>query len=113
MAKNYQEKARELGYEVDLVLENADGEEHYRVQGQGMDTVYGASQEDAWIFLTTPEAHQHRVNMWKHNDPNDQFEMTDDEIFESSVNASLAAGLLDKAEAEEMRKYRKEAVAAQ
>jgi hypothetical protein len=106
------DKARELGYEVELAIEDAEGKKHYRVKGQGVDTIYAEDQEDAWNFLVDPKAHEHRANMYKHNDPDDEFTMTDEEIRESSIEASLSAGLLDEDQAKEMRDYQKAAISS-
>src|SRR5688572_8707370 len=98
------EKARELGYKVQLAYEDSEGKKFYRIEGQGVETVYGEDQEDAWNFLVDPKAHEHRSNMMKHNDPDDNFIMTDEEIQESAIAASVSAGLLSEEEAKEMRK---------
>lgn len=92
--EEYIKKAQELGYEVEFALEDAEGKKHYRVKGQGMDTMYADNQEDLWRFLVDPKAHEHRVNMFKHNDPEDEFTMTDDEIRKSSITASKSVGLI-------------------
>lgn len=103
---NYQEKAKELGYEIELAFENSEGKA-WRVEGFGVNTIYTEDQEDAWKFLTDPKAHEHRSNMFKHNDEDDEFTMTDEEIRESSIAASLSAGLIDEEQATHMREATK------
>lgn len=101
---DYIEKAKELGYKVELAFEDGQGRKHYRVDGQGMSTMYSEDQEDAWNFLIDPKAHEHRSNMFKHNDPDDEFTMSEEEIRASSIEASRSAGLLTDDEAKEMLK---------
>jgi hypothetical protein len=101
------EKAKELGYEVDLAFETLEGVQVYNVKGQGVETQYTSEQDDTWNFLTDPKAHEHRSNMFKHNDEEDEFTMTEEEIFESSIAASLSSGLLSEEQANEMREKRK------
>jgi regulator of RNase E activity RraB len=108
------EKAVELGYDVteatEIIVDDGKTLKVYAVKGWGMNTQYTESQEDMWKWLVLPEAHEHRVNMWKHNDPGDLFTMTDDEIFESSTKAALAADMIDEDEAKEMREARESAL---
>jgi len=101
---DYQEKAKSLGYEVEIAFVDAEGKKSYRVEGFGVDTVYSEDQEDSWKFLTDEKAHEHRANMMKHNNPQDEFTMTDQEITESSLAASVSVGLLTEAQAREQRK---------
>lgn len=84
--------AQDLGYEVGLAWESEE-EKVYRVSGYGIDTMYSTkTNEDEWKFLVDPKAHEHRVNMFKHNDPEDDFTMTDEEIAASSIAASKSVG---------------------
>jgi len=112
---NYIEKAQELGYEVELAFESADGDKTYRVKGFGVDTMYSLSTNgDEWKFLVDPKAHEHRVNMWRHNLPTvaeapegvkgDDFTMTDEEQRESAIQASLSVGLITEEQIAETRK---------
>lgn len=106
---DYAEKAVELGYEVGLAFEGQNESGPYKawnVKGFGVETIYSDSDESAWKFLVNPDAHDHRVKMEKHNDPDDEFKMTDDEVFESSMKASLSAGLIDEKELKQMRENR-------
>lgn len=105
-------QAQELRYATDkafdgyMVTNLETGEENvvptvYRVEGFGVSTQIGSNDEDAWNSILNPEAHTHRVNMVKHNDPADDFEMTPREILESSLKASVSLGQMSKAEMKE------------
>jgi hypothetical protein len=121
------EKARELGYVVEEAFDNADSGKVYRVKGFGIDTMYSEkTNEDEWKFLIDPKAHEHRVNMFKHNKPSveeavaaglseadgDDFTMTDEEIQKSAIEASLSVGLIDEEQAEEMLTRTKEVISS-
>jgi hypothetical protein len=70
----------------------------YRVEGFGISTQIGSTDENAWHALTVKEAHEHRVNFSRHVDPNDDFTMSDREIFESSLQSQVALNQITKAE---------------
>lgn len=96
-----QEKAQELGYEVEVAFEGANGETVYRVKGFGVDTQYPASDSSSWEFLVNEAAHEHRVNMFKMSEG--EITLTEDQIFESALAASLSAGLMTEEQATEAR----------
>jgi len=122
---DYVEEAKKLGYEIELAFEADDGDKTYRVKGYGVDTMYSLSTNgDEWKFLVDPKAHEHRVNMFRHNKPSveeakaanlpegagDDFTMTDEEIRKSAIDASLSVGLIDEDEAKEMLTRTKEVI---
>jgi hypothetical protein len=92
--QEYIDKATELGYTVELAFDTADGDKVWRVKGFGIDTMYSERDNEAeWKFLVLPEAHEHRANMMRHNDPKNEFIMNNEEQRESAIKASKAAGL--------------------
>lgn len=110
---DYIKAAQDLGYEVELAWESPE-ERVYRVKGWGVDTMYSTkTNTDEWKFLVDPKAHEHRVNMWRHNLPTvaealegvegDDFTMTEEEQYESALQASLSIGSITEEQASEMR----------
>jgi hypothetical protein len=107
----YVKKAKELGYEVEpafeVQLKDGSTTTAYSVKGLGLETYYDSRNEDEWKFLTNPEAHEHREKMFRHNDPEVDFQMTEDEQFESSMKASVSVGTFTEEQAKELREQRK------
>lgn len=106
-SKQHTSKAESLGYTVGVAWEGYEdpntGENHptvYRVEGYGTSMMFRDDDKETWDQFLVPEAHEHRVNLTRHMNPDDEFEMTEDEIMESSFRAAVGVGHMTQKEAE-------------
>lgn len=117
---SYLDKAKALGYTVGVAQEGytdpKTGETYpdvHRIEGHGVSTMLRADDKDAWEQFLVPEAHEHRAKFTRHQNPDDDFTMTEEEIMTSSFNAAVATkGMTRKQADKSMAEWRKNVEAA-
>lgn len=105
------DKAEGLGYSVGVAFEGHGGDRKdggvptvYRVEGFGITTQIAADDEDAWKSITNAKAHEHREKSARAIDPDDDFEWTPEEQMKSSLDAAVATGGMERADATQAMK---------
>jgi hypothetical protein len=100
------DRLRELGYEVGVAFEGHGGDREdggvptvYRVEGHGVSLQLAHDDEDAWASFTNEKAHEHREKSARASDPEDDFEWTPEEQMESSLEAAVATGAMERKDA--------------
>lgn len=113
------DKARDLGYSVGVAFEGYGGDRAdggvptvYRVEGFGVSTQIAHDDEDAWKRMTNAKAHEHRDKFMRANDPDDDFEWTDEEMNLSSIDAAVALGDMSKEDAKVVKQQIRDAAKA-
>lgn len=121
--KDYIDKLRSMGYKVDLVIEGYkdNGYTHedgttsppqscpttYSISGFGIDNLHLSDEDEtSWKRLSDPDAHQWRIDQVRNSDPEDKFEMSDDEMMERNLALAIKFGDITDKQAEEARKER-------